>query len=120
MSEFKKGDKVVMHSCGESTFPKYKGKIWICEDNCYISSSGTELVFLNGFSGSFLTKYLQIVKVDELTPKLLEVLEKLVEWYGEREDSPSEMNPHQVLKKIEDQPEEIQMAMQAIKQATTI
>lgn len=61
--ELKKGDKVVMHSCGEAEFPKYKGKIWECEDNSFMSKSGCEVVFLKGFSGTFITKYLQIVKL---------------------------------------------------------
>ena len=58
---FKKGDKVVMHSCGEANFPEYKGKVWICLTDSFLSRSNSELVFLEGFSGSFLVKYLQIV-----------------------------------------------------------
>ena len=26
---FKKGDKVIMHSCHEATFEEYKDKVWI-------------------------------------------------------------------------------------------
>lgn len=51
----KKGDKVIMINCGEANF--YKGKIWECETHSF-SQIGNELVFLKGFSGSFLTKYL--------------------------------------------------------------
>ena len=57
----KKGETVVMHSCGEANFPKYKGKIWKCLTDSYLSRSGQELVFLEGFSGSFISKFLQIV-----------------------------------------------------------
>jgi hypothetical protein len=58
-STFKKGTKVVMHSCGESNFPKYKGRIWTCQTDSFVSISGSEVVFLIGFSGYFLTKYLK-------------------------------------------------------------
>ena len=33
---FRKGDKVVMHSCAEANFPKYKGKLWTCETDSYL------------------------------------------------------------------------------------
>jgi hypothetical protein len=66
MKNFKKGDKVVMHTCGEADFTKYKGKIWTClYDSSKMKSQieQPELVFLEGFSGSFLCDYLQIVNV---------------------------------------------------------
>ena len=56
---FKKGTKVVMHSCGEANFPKYKGRIWTCQTDSFTSTSGDDVVFLIGFSGYFLTKYLK-------------------------------------------------------------
>jgi hypothetical protein len=59
---FKKGDNVVMHSCYEATFPEYNGKIWTCQTDSFKSKSGSDVVFLEGFSGSFSSKYLQIVK----------------------------------------------------------
>lgn len=55
--KLKKGDKVVMHSCGEAKH--YDGKIWECETDSYISYSGSEVIFLRNFSGSFAVKYLQ-------------------------------------------------------------
>ena len=60
-NKLKKGDNVVMHSCGEADFPKYKGKLWVCECDSFMSSSGSEVVFLEGFSGYFMCKYLQMV-----------------------------------------------------------
>lgn len=59
---FKKGDTVVMHSCGEANFPKYKGKIWTCQTDSYLDRGKQEVVFLEGFSGCFSTKYLQSVQ----------------------------------------------------------
>lgn len=60
----KKGDKVVMHTCGEAEH--YKGQVWICKNDEYTTGKGVykqSLVFLEGFSGCFATEYLQIVKV---------------------------------------------------------
>jgi hypothetical protein len=58
---FKKGDKVVMHTCAEATLPKYNGKIWTCKTDSYIDKAEQEVVFLEGFSGCFLCDYLQII-----------------------------------------------------------
>jgi hypothetical protein len=58
---FKKGNKVVMHTCGEANFPKYKGKIWTCLTDSYLDRGKQDVVFLEGFSGCFSSKYLQIV-----------------------------------------------------------
>lgn len=55
----KKGDTVVMHSCGEAEH--YNGKIWVCRGNEFMSSSGSPAVFLEGFSGYFYSEYLQFV-----------------------------------------------------------
>jgi G:T-mismatch repair DNA endonuclease (very short patch repair protein) len=60
---FKKGDRVLMHSCGEADIPKYKGKIWTCETDSYLDRGRKDVVFLEGFSGCFSTKYLQIVRL---------------------------------------------------------
>lgn len=71
---FKKGNTVVMHSCGEAEH--YAGKLWTCTGDSFLSSSKEEVVFLDGFSGSFLTKYLQVVtlpqseQVEALTKEL--------------------------------------------------
>ena len=56
-----KGDKVVMHTCIEAKH--YEGKIWECTTDSY-DNHGIELVFLDGFSGAFWTKYLQKVKIE--------------------------------------------------------
>ncbi len=62
--KLKKGDKVVMHSCMEANNPKYYGKVWTCQNDSYKNSSGSELVFLEGFSGSFSVDFLQLVKLN--------------------------------------------------------
>ena len=59
---FKKGDKVLMHSCIEANEKDHKGKVWECKTDSFLSKSNSDVVFLNGFSGYFYTKYLQIVK----------------------------------------------------------
>lgn len=61
----KKGDVVVMHSCGEAE--SYHGKLWICKTDEYINGEGIyqqNLVFLEGMTSCFLTKYLQKVDFD--------------------------------------------------------
>lgn len=66
MSEIKlkKGDKVVMHTCLESK-GKNLGKIWTCHTDSFKCEAGIEVVFLEGFSGFFYTKFLQPVKIPE-------------------------------------------------------
>jgi len=58
----KKGNRVVMHSCFESSLPKYNGKVWICQTDSFMDRSKQEVVFLEGFSGCFSTEFLQIIK----------------------------------------------------------
>ena len=58
---FKKDDTVVMHSCGEASF--YKGKIWTCLTDSYLDRGKQEVVFIEGFSGCFSAKYLQLVEL---------------------------------------------------------
>lgn len=53
----KKGDKVVMHTCIEADC--HKGKIWTCFTNSFKSQSGSDVVFLEDFSGYFLTEFLK-------------------------------------------------------------
>jgi len=53
---FKEGDKVVMFNCGEADH--YPNKVWTCMTNSF-KQSGSDLVFLHGFSGSFSTQYLK-------------------------------------------------------------
>lgn len=69
----KKGDIVVMHTCGEAEH--YNGKLWACKTDEYINCEGQgvyeqKLVFLEGFSCSFLTKYLQKVDVTPYVEEL--------------------------------------------------
>jgi len=54
---FKKGDKVVMFDCGEAKH--YKGRVWVCETSSFTTLSKCEVVFLEGFSGSFVAKFLK-------------------------------------------------------------
>ncbi len=58
---FRKGDRVVMHTCYESTFEKYKNKIWTCQTDSYLDKAKQDVVFLEGFSGCFASEYLQLV-----------------------------------------------------------
>lgn len=61
----KKGDVVVMHSCGEAE--SRNGKLWVCRTDEYVKGEGIyqqNLVFLEGMTSCFLTKYLQIVNFD--------------------------------------------------------
>lgn len=59
---FKKGDKVVMHTCGEASF--YKGKIWICQTDSFLDRGKQEVVFLEDFSGYFSAQYLTKVSAE--------------------------------------------------------
>ncbi|MDQ4679348.1 hypothetical protein [Stenotrophomonas maltophilia group sp. RNC7] len=63
MDELKVGDKVVMHSCLESK--RYQGKVWTCKTEQFKAESGSNVVFLEGYSGYFLVKYLQRVRLTE-------------------------------------------------------
>lgn len=74
----KKGDLVVMHTCGEAEH--YPGQIWTCKGDEFTSSSNSQVVFLEGFSGCFLAKYLQIVNLSELQNEV-EHLKKTVNIY---------------------------------------
>lgn len=59
----KKGDKVVMHTCGEAEH--YDGQIWTCisDEQKLHESHKYNVVWLKGFSGCFAAKYLQKVKI---------------------------------------------------------
>lgn len=64
-SFLKKGDTVVMHTCGEADV--YDGKLWVCqtdEQKLHPKHDYT-VVWLEGFSGAFATEFLQKVRVDE-------------------------------------------------------
>jgi hypothetical protein len=74
----RKGDRVVMHTCMESKGENF-GKIWTCRTDSFKNDAGNEVVFLDGFSGSFDTEFLQPVSVsvngmteDELVEKSMD------------------------------------------------
>lgn len=58
---FKKGDSVVMHTCFESKLEQYKGKIWECLTDSYLSKGKSEFVHLKGFIGAFSCEFLHFV-----------------------------------------------------------
>ena len=64
MKAFKKGDIVVMNPCVLATVPEYKDKLWTCTTDSYKSNYGTEVVFLEGFSGFFNCDFLDKVNPD--------------------------------------------------------
>jgi hypothetical protein len=56
------GDKVVMHSCYESTMDKYKGKVFTVASEPWIIGGHSELVLLKEKpGGGFATMFLQKV-----------------------------------------------------------
>ena len=59
----KKGDKVVMHTCIEAK--AHDGTVWTCTTDEYqqYSEHSYTVIMLEGFSGSFATKYLQKVNI---------------------------------------------------------
>ena len=57
-STFKKGDKVIMDGCYESSLPEYKDKVWTCKTDSFLDKAKQEVVFLEGFSGYFSAQYL--------------------------------------------------------------
>ncbi len=64
LKKFKKGDKVVMTNCMEGNHPDNHGKIWTCTCDSYKKNTkdAPEIVFLEGFSGSFHCEFLQFVR----------------------------------------------------------
>lgn len=79
MSEIKlkKGDKVVMHTCLESKGKNF-GKVWTCHTDSFKCETGIEVVFLEGFSGFFYTKFLQPVKLDSFVNEKLNKAENII------------------------------------------
>lgn len=55
--KFLNGAKVIMVGSHEATFPENQ-KVWTCSSDSYIDKSGQEVVFLDGFSGCYMCKYL--------------------------------------------------------------
>lgn len=58
---FVAGDQVVMHSCIEAKSDECKNKIWTCETSSFKDRGNSDVVFLEDFSGYFLTDYLRKV-----------------------------------------------------------
>lgn len=56
----KRGDVVIMHSYIEAK--THNGTFWKCMTPSFKDFGGEEVVFLEGYSGSLLTRYLQWVK----------------------------------------------------------
>jgi hypothetical protein len=71
---FKKGDSVVMHTCHEASFEKYKDKVWTCQTDSFLDRGKQEVVFLEDFSGYFLAQFLKIQDNGEIKPLLAAVL----------------------------------------------
>lgn len=62
---FYKGDEVVMKNCAEATIDKYKDKIWICKTDSYLDRGRQDVVFLEDFTGCFLTMFLEKTHSDD-------------------------------------------------------
>ena len=58
--KFNKEDKVIMFDCMEAGRPNNKNKVWECDTDSFMSRSSSEVVFLKGYSGYFLCKYLKL------------------------------------------------------------
>lgn len=73
--KLQKGDQVVMHTCMEHDHPNNFGKIWTCRsDEFQHKGHDYGSIFLEGFSGSFSTEFLQKVDVSALVDSLQQQL----------------------------------------------
>ena len=54
------GDKVMMHTCAESSIEKYKDKVFTCTSEPW-DLCGSEVIMLDGVRGGFATEYLKKV-----------------------------------------------------------
>ncbi|OMF50855.1 hypothetical protein [Paenibacillus peoriae] len=71
--KLQKGDQVVMHTCMEHDYPDNFGKIWTCRsDEFQHKGHDYGSIFLEGYSGSFSTEFLQKVNVEDLIEQLAE------------------------------------------------
>lgn len=57
---FKKGDKVVMFDCYEA-FMKENKKTWVCMTYSFKDRAGQDVVFLEDYSGYFMSDYLRLI-----------------------------------------------------------
>lgn len=75
--KLQKGDQVVMHTCMEHDHPDNFGKIWTCRsDEFQHKGHDYGSIFLEGFSGSFSTEFLQKVDVSALVDSLQQQLKE--------------------------------------------
>ena len=58
LSGLHEGDKVIMHTCSESTSEKYKGKVFTCISEPW-DLCGSEVIMIDGVRGGFATEYLK-------------------------------------------------------------
>ncbi|MGF9644056.1 hypothetical protein AAIH69_13700 [Paenibacillus sp. MABNS29] len=78
--KLQKGDQVVMHTCMEHDHPDNFGKIWTCRsDEFQHKGHDYGSIFLEGFSGSFSTEFLQKVDVSALVDSLKQQVAQLQE-----------------------------------------
>ncbi|ADM70867.1 hypothetical protein GMA19_03061 [Paenibacillus polymyxa E681] len=78
--KLQKGDQVVMHTCMEHDHPDNFGKIWTCRsDEFQHKGHDYGSIFLEGFSGSFSTEFLQKVDVTALVDSLQQQVAQLQE-----------------------------------------
>ncbi|MGZ0043416.1 hypothetical protein [Paenibacillus ottowii] len=76
--KLQKGDQVVMHTCMEHDHPDNFGKIWTCRsDEFQHKGHDYGSIFLEGFSGSFSTEFLQKVDVSALVDSLQQQVAEL-------------------------------------------
>lgn len=63
--DLRRGDAVIMIGCGEAE--AHSGKVWYCRTDEFSQGAGElreGLVFLEGYSGSFKTRFLQKIEGD--------------------------------------------------------
>jgi hypothetical protein len=82
----KKGDTVVMHTCGEAEH--YNGKLWVCrtDEQKLHKSHDYTVVWLEGFSGCFAAKYLQKVDTSSYESKIMGFESSLKDYKDENEN----------------------------------
>lgn len=78
--KLQKGDQVVMHTCMEHDHPDNFGKIWTCRsDEFQHKGHDYGSIFLEGYSGSFSTEFLQKVDISDLVDSLQQQVKELQE-----------------------------------------
>lgn len=64
MKGLKKGDLVIMHTCGEADLEKYKGKILVCRTDEYMLGD-QKVIMLEGQRSCWSVKYLEKINVEQ-------------------------------------------------------